>query len=143
MRNQIIEKIEHEQLKKGLPKFSVGDAVRVHTRIREGDKERIQAFAGIVIARKGYGISETFTVRRISYGEGVERVFPMHSPFIEKIEIERPGDVRRAKLYYLRKRVGKQAMRVDEAAAIVDKAEPVEGKPAKTEPAEEKAEAKK
>jgi large subunit ribosomal protein L19 len=116
MRNRIIEKVESEQLKKGLPKFKVGDTIRVHTRIREGDKERIQLFSGIVIARKGYGISETFTVRRISYGEGVERVFPMHSPFIEKIEIERPGDVRRAKLYYLRQRVGKQAMRVEEAA---------------------------
>jgi large subunit ribosomal protein L19 len=117
MRNRILDKIESEQFKKHSP-FKVGDAVRVHTRIREGDKERIQIFAGIVIARKGAGINETFTVRRIASGVGVERVFPMHTPFIEKVEVERPGDVRRAKLYYLRNRVGKQAMRVDEAEGV-------------------------
>jgi len=116
-RNRIIERIDNERLKKDIPDFNVGDTVRVHTRIREGDKERTQIFSGIVIARKGVGLSSSFTVRRISYGEGVERVFPLHSPFIEKIEIERAGDVRRAKLYYLRKRIGKQAMRVEEAAS--------------------------
>ena len=143
MRNQIIEKIEGEQLKKGLPSFKVGDTVRVHTRIREGDKERIQIFSGIVIARKGYGISETFTVRRISYGEGVERVFPLHSPFIEKIEIERSGDVRRSKLYYLRKRIGKQAMRVDEAARVEGETKVAEVKPPDAEAAGVEADAKK
>jgi large subunit ribosomal protein L19 len=92
----------------------VGDGVRVHTKVREGDKERIQVFAGIVIAHKGHGIHESFTVRRISYGEGVERVFPLHSPRVDKIEVERQGQVRRAKLTYLRKRLGKGATLVNE-----------------------------
>ena len=89
--------------------------MKVHTKVREGDKERVQIYSGIVIARKGHGIHETFTVRRISYGEGVERIFPTHSPFIQKVEVERAGKVRRAKLYYLRKRVGKTATKVQEA----------------------------
>ena len=89
--------------------FKVGDGVKVHAKVREGDKERIQIFAGIVIARKGSGIHETFTVRRLSYGEGVERVFPMNSPRIAKIEVVRPGKVRRSKLYYIRDKVGKSA----------------------------------
>jgi large subunit ribosomal protein L19 len=110
----IIKAIEQEQLKKDVTKFEVGDAVRVHTRVIEGDKERIQIFAGIVIGRKGSGINENFTVRRISYGEGVERVFPVHSPRIAKIEVERPGSVRRAKLNYLRGRKGKRATAVPE-----------------------------
>jgi large subunit ribosomal protein L19 len=93
----------------------VGDTIRVHSRIREGDRERVQVFSGIVINKQGRGIAETFTVRRISYGEGVERVYPMHSPFIQKIEVERAGNVRRAKLYYLRKRIGKTATKVEEA----------------------------
>jgi large subunit ribosomal protein L19 len=114
MNNRILSQIESEQFRKH-PPFKVGDSVRVHTRIREGEKERIQIFSGIVIARKGAGLNQTFTVRRIASGVGVERVFPMHTPFIEKIEIERAGNVRRAKLYYLRQRVGKQAMRVAEA----------------------------
>jgi large subunit ribosomal protein L19 len=92
----------------------VGDTVRVHTRVIEGDRERTQVFTGVVIARRGHGLNETFTVRRISYGEGVERVFPLHSPRIEKIEVERAGAVRRAKLTYLRKRVGKGATLVRE-----------------------------
>ena len=111
----VIEKIEQEQLRTDLAPFNVGDSVKVHTRIREGDRERIQVFAGIVIARTGRGIAASFTVRRISYGEGVERVFPLHSPFIEKIEVERSGKVHRAKLYYLRKRVGKTATKVEQA----------------------------
>jgi large subunit ribosomal protein L19 len=110
----LIDTIENEQLKKESAKFKVGDSVRVHTRVIEGDKERIQIFTGIVIGRKGMGINANFTVRRISYGEGVERVFPLHSPRIAKIEVETPGTARRAKLNYLRQRKGKQAMAVRE-----------------------------
>ncbi len=112
----IIEKIEKEQFKEKIPAFKVGDSVKVHTRVIEGDKERIQIFSGIVIGRKGRGLNSNFTVRRISYGEGVERIFPVHSPRIAKIEIERPGRVRRAKLNYLRDRQGKQAMAVKDEA---------------------------
>jgi large subunit ribosomal protein L19 len=111
----VIEKIQQEQVRTDLTPFRVGDSVRVHSRIKEGDRERIQVFAGIVINKQGRGIRETFTVRRISYGEGVERVFPLNSPFIQRIEVERPGNVRRAKLYYLRGRVGKTATKVEEA----------------------------
>lgn len=96
-------------LKAELPEVKVGDTVRVHVKIKEGDRERIQAFEGTVIARKHGGIAETFTVRRVSYGVGVERVFPIHSPNIEKVETIRKGRVRRSKLYYLRNRVGKAA----------------------------------
>jgi len=112
--NRIIEAIEREQFKTQIPTFRVGDSVRVHTRVVEGDKERIQIFAGIVIGRKGRGLNETFTVRRISYGEGVERVFPMHSPRIAKVEVEKQGHIRRAKLNYLRTRKGKEATAVRE-----------------------------
>jgi len=112
--NRIIDIIEKEQFKTEVPAFRVGDSVRVHTRVVEGDKERIQIFAGIVIGRKGRGLNETFTVRRISYGEGVERVFPMHSPRIAKVEVEKEGRVRRAKLNYLRTRKGKEATAVRE-----------------------------
>jgi large subunit ribosomal protein L19 len=112
----IIDTIEKEQFKPQTASFKVGDSVRVHTRVIEGDKERIQIFTGIVIGRKGRGINATFTVRRISYGEGVERVFPVHSPRIAKVEIEKAGTARRAKLNYLRTRKGKQAMAVREAA---------------------------
>ena len=110
----IIQKIEKEQLKLDITPFKVGDTIRVHTRVVEGDKERIQIFTGIVIGRRGTGLNSAFTVRRISYGEGVERVFPLHSPRIAKIEVERAGSVRRAKLNYLRNRKGKQAMTVKE-----------------------------
>ena len=110
----IIQKIEQEQLKKEITPFKVGDTVKVHTRVVEGDKERIQLFTGIVIGRRGTGLNTAFTVRRISYGEGVERVFPLHSPRIAKIEVERQGSVRRSKLNYLRTRKGKQAMLVKE-----------------------------
>jgi len=94
--------------------FNVGDTVRVHTKVVEGDKERIQVFSGVVIGKRGRGLNSTFTVRRISYGEGVERVFPIHSPRIDKVEVEREGKVRRAKLTYLRKRIGKGATMVKE-----------------------------
>lgn len=94
--------------------FSVGDTVNVHTKVVEGQKERIQVFTGVVIGRRGHGLNETFTVRRISYGEGVERVFPIHSPRIEKVVVERQGKVRRAKLTYLRGRIGKSALAVKE-----------------------------
>ena len=96
-----------EQLKTEVPQFNIGDTVTVHNRIKEGDKERIQLFEGTVIAKHGGGISETFTVRRVSFGCGVEKTFPIHSPNVEKVDILRVGKVRRAKLYYLRGRVGK------------------------------------
>jgi large subunit ribosomal protein L19 len=114
MSQAVFEKIEQEQYRKDPLNFNVGDTVRVHTRVVEGDKERIQVFAGVVIGRRGRGLNETFTVRRISYGEGVERVFPVHSPRVERVEIERRGNVRRAKLTYLRKRIGKGATLVRE-----------------------------
>ena len=109
-----IDRIEAEQLRKDVPAFRPGDTVKVHVRVVEGDKERIQIFAGIVIGRKGRGLNETFTVRRISYGEGVERVFPLHSPRIAKVEVEKEGRARRAKLNYLRTRKGKEATAVRE-----------------------------
>lgn len=98
-----------DQLKSELPQVNIGDTVKVHVKIKEGDRERIQIFEGTVISRRGGGISESFTVRRMSYGVGVERVFPIHSPHVEKVEIVRRGKVRRSKLYYLRDRVGKAA----------------------------------
>ena len=115
MNQALLKKIESEQFRKDDAKFNVGDTVRVHTKVVEGDKERIQIFAGVVIGKRGRGLNETFSVRRISYGEGVERIFPTHSPFIQKIEVERTGKVRRAKLYYLRDRVGKTATKVADA----------------------------
>jgi large subunit ribosomal protein L19 len=114
MNQALLDKIEKEQFRKQAVDFNVGDSVRVHTKVVEGDKERIQIFAGVVIGRRGRGLNSTFTVRRISYGEGVERVFPVHSPRVEKVEVERRGDVRRAKLTYLRKRLGKGATLVKE-----------------------------
>lgn len=114
MNQALLDKIEKEQYRKDSAEFGVGDSVRVHTKVVEGDKERIQIFAGVVIGRRGRGLNATFTVRRISYGEGVERVFPVHSPRVDKIEVERKGDVRRAKLTYLRKRLGKGATLVKE-----------------------------
>lgn len=110
-----IEKIQQEQLRADLVPFKVGDTIKVHTRIKEGERERVQAFSGIVINRQGRGVAATFTVRRISYGEGVERVFPLNSPFIQKIEVERAGKVHHAKLYYLRERLGKSATKVEQA----------------------------
>ncbi|PKM83625.1 MAG: 50S ribosomal protein L19 [Firmicutes bacterium HGW-Firmicutes-13] len=105
----MIKEIEKEQMKENIPRFSPGDTVRVHVKVIEGNRERIQTFEGIVIKRRGSGIRETFTVRRISYGIGTERTFPLHSPKIEKIDVIRRGKVRRAKLYYLRKLTGKAA----------------------------------
>lgn len=105
----IIEMLEKEQLKKDVPAFRPGDTVKVHAKIVEGTRERIQIFEGVVIARQGTGVREMFTVRRISYGVGVERMFPIHSPRVEKIEVVRLGKVRRAKLFYLRKLTGKAA----------------------------------
>jgi large subunit ribosomal protein L19 len=110
-----IDRIEAEQLRKGLPAFKPGDTVRVHVRVVEGDKERIQVFEGTVIGRKGGANRETFTVRKMSYGVGVERTFPVHSPRVDRIEIVAKGAVRRAKLYYLRERAGRAARVTEEA----------------------------
>jgi large subunit ribosomal protein L19 len=107
MSQQLLQAVEKSSLKPETPEFSIGDTVDVHTRILEGEKERIQIFNGVVIARAGSGVRETFVVRRIVAGEGVERKFPLHSPKIAKIEVKRRGVVRRAKLYYLRDRIGK------------------------------------
>ena len=114
MNQALLNKIESEQYRKNAAVFAVGDSVRVHTKVVEGDKERIQIFSGVVIGKRGTGMNETFTVRRISYGEGLERIFPLHSPRVDKIEVEREGNVRRAKLNYLRKRLGKGATLVKE-----------------------------
>lgn len=144
--------LEREQIKKtDIPVFRVGDSLDVHVRIKEGDKERIQVFAGICIARKGGGLRETFTVRRIVEGEGVERIFPLHSPNVAKIEVKRPGVTRRAKLYFLRDRVGKATRikervnadylgKVDEHRSV--KAGKAEQLAAEAKPTEAKAEAK-
>jgi large subunit ribosomal protein L19 len=107
--NQVIRELEKEQMKQDIPAFRPGDTVRVHVKVIEGQRERIQLFEGVVIRRRGTGVSETFTVRKVSYGVGVERTFPLHTPKIDKIEVVRRGKVRRAKLYYLRDRVGKAA----------------------------------
>ena len=107
MKNRLIALVEDAAVKKDITEFRIGDQVDVHQRILEGQKERVQIFSGVVMARRGEGMRETFTVRRIVQGEGVERIFPLHSPKIAKIEVKRTGRVRRAKLYYLRDRVGK------------------------------------
>src|ERR1700751_3239108 len=114
MNQALLDKIESEQYRKNPVDFGVGDSVKVHTKVVEGDKERIQIFSGVVIGRRGRGLNSTFTVRRISYGEGVERVFPVHSPRIAKIEVEKAGTARRARLNYLRTRKGKEATAVRE-----------------------------
>ncbi len=118
----LIQQIEQAEMatiaaKRDLPEFEAGDTVRVHVRVTEGTRTRLQAYEGVVIARKGGGIQESFTVRKISYGEGVERVFPLFSPMVEKVEVVRRGKVRRAKLYYLRGRMGKSA-RIAEATSV-------------------------
>jgi large subunit ribosomal protein L19 len=133
MNQALLDKIESEQFRKQVTDFRVGDTVRVHTKVVEGDKERIQIFSGVVIGRRGHGLNEMFTVRRISYGEGVERVFPLHSPRVDKVEVERKGAVRRAKLTYLRKRLGKGATLVKERES---RGGGVPGKEAEAEPAE-------
>ncbi|MCC5912010.1 MAG: 50S ribosomal protein L19 [Clostridiaceae bacterium] len=111
---ELIRAIEKEQLKNDVVDFGTGDTVKVHVRIKEGNRERIQVFEGIVIKRQGGSIAETFTVRRISYGIGVERTFPLHSPKIEKLEVIKRGKVRRARLFYLRDRIGKAAFKIKE-----------------------------
>src|SRR6266480_2576519 len=113
MTNNLLKHVESQYLKKDVPQFRVGDTVDVHTRIVEGDKERIQIFSGTVLMKKGSGVNETFTVRRIVNNEGVERIFPLHSPFVAKVVVKRSGETRRAKLFYLRTRVGK-AVRLTE-----------------------------
>jgi large subunit ribosomal protein L19 len=117
MNQALLDKIESEQYRKDKAVFNVGDSVKVHTKVVEGDKERIQIFSGVVIGKRGRGLNETFTVRRISYGEGVERIFPVNSPRVDKVEVERKGSVRRAKLTYLRSRLGKGATLVKEREA--------------------------
>ena len=117
----IIKSIEHEQMKNAIPDLKVGDTVRVHQKIKEGNRERIQVFEGTIIKKQRGGLNETFTVRRVAYGTGVERTFPVNSPKIEKVEIVRKGKVRRAKLYYLRNRVGK-ATRVKEDVMATNEA---------------------
>ncbi|MEM9398707.1 MAG: 50S ribosomal protein L19 [Verrucomicrobiota bacterium] len=138
----IIDKIESDQLKEEVPNFKVGDTVKVTTMVVEGKKERPQAFSGIVIARKGRGINESFTVRRISHGEGVERVFPLHSPRVVGIEVERPGAPRRAKLFYLRNSRGQMIVKADKRALIKSSEEKAAKKKAKSEKAKAKKEAK-
>ena len=116
----ILKSIEHEQLKNRIPQLNIGDTVRVHVRIKEGNKERIQVFEGIIIKKQGGGVNATFTVRRISYGVGVEKTFLVHSPMIEKVEVVRVGKARRAKLYYLRDRVGKSAKTKEKVGARIE-----------------------
>ena len=116
----IIKSIEHEQLKDKIPYLKVGDTVRVHVRIKEGNRERIQVFEGIIIKKQGGGVNETFTVRRISYGVGVEKTFLIHAPSTEKVEVIRVGKARRAKLYYLRDRFGKAAKTKEKVGARIE-----------------------
>ena len=119
----ILKSIEHEQLKNKIPELKIGNTVRVHVRIKEGNKERIQVFEGIIIKKQGGGVNETFTVRRISYGVGVEKTFLVHSPMVEKVELVRVGKARRAKLYYLRDRVGKAAKTKEKVGARIENRE--------------------
>ncbi|NGX39384.1 MAG: 50S ribosomal protein L19 [Chlamydiae bacterium] len=158
--SKLIDEIEAEQLKSDIPDFNVGDTISIHFRIIEGDKERIQVFTGVVIARKGRGISETISIYRIAYGSAMERVFPLHSPKVAKIEIVKLGKVRKSKLYYLRGVFGKKAKvqerivlpgkkgaRKEETGGKVDEipesAEEVKGEEAQTPPAAEKTPEKK
>ena len=139
----VIDSLERAQLRDGIPKFKAGDTVRVHFKVIEGQRQRIQVFEGIVLKRQGAGARETFTVRKQSFGVGVERTFPLHSPKIDKIDVTAVGDVNRAKLYYLRGKVGRKArvreLRQDgaRAAAQAPAAEPTETVPAEPEAAEE------
>jgi large subunit ribosomal protein L19 len=135
--SKIIDELERAQLRDGIPQFKAGDTVRVHFQVIEGERRRLQVFEGVVIKRQGAGVRETFTVRKQSFGVGVERTFPVHSPKIEKIEVGAIGDVNRAKLYYLRGRVGKKArireIRQDRTKAV---AEPVAAEPEEAEAVE-------
>ena len=119
----IIKSIEHAQLKNKIPDLHVGDTIRVHQRIKEGNRERIQVFEGIIIKKQGGGVNATFTVRRVAYGVGVEKTFLIHSPMVEKVEVVRVGKARRAKLYYLRDRVGKSAKTKENLAARIENKE--------------------
>ena len=119
----IIKSIEHEQLKNKIPELKVGDTVRVHQRIKEGNRERIQVFEGTIIKKQGGGVNATFTVRKIAYGVGVEKTFLVHSPMVEKVELVRVGKARRAKLYYLRDRVGKAAKTKENTGARIENKE--------------------
>src|SRR5256885_15901326 len=130
MTNKLLEHVEQAYLKKDIPQFSVGDTVDVHTRIVEGEKERIQIFSGTVIMKRGRGMNETFTVRRIVNNEGVERIFPLHSPFISKVIVKRGGETRRAKLFYLRDRVGKAVKLTEKRRASKKDAAAEAGAPA-------------
>lgn len=136
----IIKSIEHEQLKNKIPELKVGNTVRVHQRIKEGNRERIQVFEGIIIKKQGGGVNATFTVRRVAYGVGVEKTFLVHSPMVEKVEVVRVGKARRAKLYYLRDRIGKAAKTKEDVTARIENREIVikEELPAE-EPAVEEA----
>ena len=116
----ILKSIEHEQMKNKIPELKVGNTVKVHVRVKEGNRERIQVFEGIIIKKQGGGVNSTFTVRKISYGVGVEKTFLVHSPMIEKIEVVRVGKARRAKLYYLRDRVGKAAKTKEQVGARIE-----------------------
>ena len=133
----IIKSIEHEQLKSKIPELKVGNTVKVHVRIKEGNKERIQVFEGIIIKKQGGGVNATFTVRKNSYGVGVEKTFLVHSPLVEKVELVRVGKARRAKLYYLRDRVGKAAKTKENIGARIEDKEIVVKEELVEEPAEE------
>ncbi len=133
--SKIIEQLEREQLRDGIPRFKAGDTVRVHFQVIEGERRRTQVYEGVVIKRQGKGLRETFTVRKQSFGVGVERTFPLHSPKIERIDVVAVGDVNRAKLYYLRGRVGKKA-RIREIRQDRAKGAAVEAAPAPAEPEE-------
>lgn len=141
----ILKSIEHEQMKNKIPELKIGNTVRVHVRVKEGNRERIQVFEGIIIKKQGGGVNATFTVRKISYGVGVEKTFLVHSPRIEKIEVTRVGKARRAKLYYLRDRIGKAAKTKEQIGARIETKEitvkedvaPVEEAPVEEAPVEE------
>ena len=133
----IIKSIEHEQLKNSIPEIRVGNTVRVHVKIKEGNKERIQVFEGIVIKKQGGGVNETFTVRKISYGVGVEKTFLIHSPLVEKVEVVRVGKARRAKLYYLRERTGKASKTKEMVGARIENKEIVIKEDLAEEPVQE------
>ena len=133
----IIKSIEHEQLKNKIPELKIGNTVRVHVKIKEGNKERIQVFEGVIIKKQGGGVNETFTVRKISYGVGVEKTFLVHSPLVEKVEVVRVGKVRRAKLYYLRDRIGKASKPKEQIGARIENKEITVKEDLAEEPVEE------
>ena len=135
----VIKAIEYEQLKNAIPEIKVGNTVRVHVRIKEGNKERIQVFEGIVIKKQGGGLNETFTVRKISYGVGVEKTFLVHSPLVEKVELVRVGKARRARLFYLRDRVGKSAKTKEQVGARIEDKEITVKEELTEEPVKEEA----